>query len=410
MTETQSQVDFRSLVVDGASSRQRYVLDDLARLREEGLAIQIDISGTGIFTTALDWSEIGVGSDSTRARWFTRGRKYLFPKDDINAINNVVSKMRQTYSELTHDIAVLRPWRYLHYRQYQAWSTRWQELTEQLDLVIEDLIERYDQAIDTLAAEYNAICHEAWSSIIAAGDEFVVFKGQPFEDVDEFTDTVVAAVLAKVPSPERIREEISAVYRVAAVQGIEDIAREEARAAQLRAEAEAARAQSARIEQELDHNERMLRLEEEAKRQQIELMMHAEAERIRAEIDTITSPLEETFTALRLKMSEAASDMIRSIQKNGGKVHGRTAQKALESLSELFDLRSIVDDARLRERLEELKAAVGPVGDSRANNAPERNSDQVVRALEQIQALVDTARDDFMAQPSRFAMLEVDEV
>lgn len=412
MTQTQPQpdIDFRSVIVSGASANGRFILNDMQRLREEGLAIQIDIGGAGIFTTSLDWSELGVGGDSTRARWFTKGRKYLFPKEDIAALNNVISKMRQAYTGMTHDIAAIRPWRYLHYKQYRAWSETWHTLTTQLDSVVQDMIAHYDQAVDTLAADYNTICREAWESITAGGEEYAIFKGQTYDDLDQFTDAVVAAVLAKVPSPDRIRDEIRAVYRVAAVQGVEDIAREEARASQLRAEAEAARLQAVKVNQELDHNERMLRLEEEAKRQQIELMMRAEADRIRAEIDTITSPLEETFTALRLKMSEAASDMIRSIQANGGKVHGRTAQRALESLSELFDLRSIVDDRRLRERLDELKAAVGPVGKDRTEAAPERDPSQVIRALEQIQSLVETAREDFMtAEPSRFAMLELDE-
>lgn len=401
-------IDFRSIVTAGAASQQRYRLNDLQKLREEGLAIQLDIRGCGIFTTAIDWAELGVGGTSTRAKWFTRGRKYLFPKEDIAQLNNVISKMRQAYTSLTHDISVLRPWRYLHYKRYQEWSMTWHELTVQLSEVVESMIAHYDDAVDTLAAEYNQICAEAWQSITASGEEFAIFRGQSYDDQDDFTDAVVSAVLAKVPSPDRIREEIRAVYLTATVQGVEDIAREEARAAQLRAEAEAARLEATKVEQELDHNERVLRMEEEAKRRQIEMMLHAEAERIREEIDTITSPLEEAFTALRSQMSRTASEMIRTIQTNGGKVHGRTAQKALETLSELFEMRSIVDDKRLRERLEELKSAVGPVGESRTKATPERSAEQVVKALEQIQSLVETAREDFTAEPSRFAMLEVD--
>lgn len=402
--------NFRTQVSQAAGSNQRVLLNDYQKLREEGLAIQLDISGTGIFTTALDWAELGVGIDSTRAKWFTRGRKYLFPKENVAALSNVVSKMRQAYSSMTRDIAVLRPWRYLHYKMYREWSATWQGLTVQLAEVVEDMIANYTTAVDTLAAEYNAICAEAWNAITATGtgDDFITFKGRPYNDQDEFTDAVVSAVLAKIPSPERIREEIKAVYHTAVIQGIEDIAREEARAAQLRAQAEVAKLESSKMEQELSHQQRMYQLEEDGKREQIELMLHAEAERIRSEMDTIASPLEETFVQLRQYMAETASEMIRTIQAGGGKIHGRTARKALETLSELFEMRTIVDDEKLRTRLEELKAAIGPVGESKDKSSPERDSQSVVKALEQIQSLVESAREDFTAEPSRFALLEVD--
>lgn len=391
-----------------ATHVEKVRISEYQKLKEEGVLIQLDITGGSLFMTSVDWSELGISIESTRAKWLTKGRKYLFPKEQVAELQSVISKMRQGFARLTHDIIGMRPYRYLHYKQYAAWTQAWNSLKIELEQVKASMLEGYDDAVDRLAAEYNQIAAEAWKAVMDAGEEMVVFKGHPYEDLDEFTDAVVSAVLAKMPSREKIGQDIQCGYHTALIQGMDDIAREERRAAQIRAEAQALAFDTAKAESELEHQRRMNLLSEEEKRVQIETMMKAEAERIRAEMTTITSPLEETFVSLRRYMAETASEMIRSIQSNGGKIHGKTAQKALETLTALFEMRTIVDDSRLCERLNQLKAAIGPVGEARTKDTPERDTEQVVKSLEAIQSLVESAREDFLAEPSRFALLEVE--
>jgi hypothetical protein len=57
--------------------------------------------------------------------------------------------------------------------------------------------------------------------------------------------------------------------------------------------------------------------------------------------------------------------------------------------------------------LEALKQAIGPIGDEKTGNEPERDTNQVVRHLQEIAELEHQAVIDLMAGPSRFGMIEL---
>jgi hypothetical protein len=392
------------LQTDGGVRKIR--ISDYQILKEEGILVQLDISGPSIFQAGLDWAEIGVSLESTRVAWMTPGRKYLYPKHLVNRLNSVISRMRQALQKYTHDLEGFRPYRYLHYKQYATWVETWAELLKEFNQIKADLIALYEPAVDEITEQYNLCARESFLAALSSGETSVIFNRHAYNDPDLFVDAVVSAVVSRVPTLDQIESEIHAAYHTAIIQGLDDLAREETRAQRLRAEAEeqvrAARLENEKLENEVSHAQEMQRIEEEGKRAQIEAMLHAEAESIRSKIEEAAGPLEQTFITLRQEMAQAAGEMLDSIQKNGH-LHGRSAKRAVETLGELIDMRSLVDDAQLKEKFAELVNAIGPVG---SNQAEERSTEDITAALESIQELVKSARADFSAQPSRFEFME----
>jgi len=381
-------------------------------LKQEGILINLDISGSSMFVCGTDWGELGVSGDSTRAARMTPGRKYLYPKAAVNRINSVVSAMRQCLERYSYDLTGFRPNRYMHYKTYGHWQAEWDQLLERFNAVKAELIAMHDQAVDDLADEFRTIAAEAWD---ANGHQSLFFKGVKYSDLDEFTDAVVARVLSKMPDVETIEAGMHADYRVSMLYGLEEIARSEANATRIReiAEAELAKAKdeqqsaylnSAILQEQYNHEQRMMRMNEQEKELAIEAMMHAEAEHAREQLKEIASPFQEVFVALRNQIAQDATEMLASIQKNSF-VKGKVAERG-RGLLDLYELMTIGEDAELRGKLTQLRNAIGTIGDERAKDAAPRDTAEVVNALESIRALAHSAAQDLAAGPSRFSFLE----
>lgn len=145
-------------------------------------------------------------------------------------------------------------------------------------------------------------------------------------------------------------------------------------------------------------------MEEEEKAIQIAAMRQAEAEHARQRLQQMTSPFDEVFTTLRSRLAESAREMLESIQKNGF-VRGKVAEKG-RGLLELYQLMAAHDDYELRDQLVALRQAIGPVGDDRPADAPERSAAEISDILQQINGLAETAAQDLMEGPSRFSLVE----
>lgn len=385
-------------------------------LKREGILVNLDIGGSSIFVCGTDWGELGVGNDSARAQRMTPGRKYLYPKEQVNRLNSVVSAMRQTLERYSYELTGFRPSRYMHYKVYPVWKREWELLTGRFNEVKQDLIDMHDGAVDELAEEFRQIALEAWASSVGKGDEFIVFAGESYTDMDAFTDAVMAKALAKMPAVEDIEEKLHADYRVSMLYGLDDIAKQEEAARVLREQAEI-QLEQARLEKHeaylkdaaaqdaYNHQERMARMAEQEKSIQIEAMMMAEAEHAREQLKAAVSPFQEVFSQMRKQIADDAVEMLESIQKNKF-VRGKVAERG-RGLLELYELMSVQDDAALHEKLVLLKQAIGPVGEERDKNAPERDTNQVVSALEAIKDLAHAAAVDLAAGPSRAAFIEM---
>lgn len=398
----------------------------LNKLLSEGILINLDISGEGMFMKQADWSEIGIQVGEIRSSRLTRGQKYLISEQRIKNLRTVTTRMRQWLEKLTVDITGFRPYRYLNYKRHLEWTEKWAELTKEFVAAKQDILDNYETDIEDLKKDYEEIADLSWRSMKALGCDEIDYDGQRFTDKNEFTQRMIQKVLSKVPSMEKIAQGLTADYSVSILQGQEQIEEHYLKSEKIRAEAEVVRAQAeakiaiekAKLNAKLDeeyaqakllqeqerHETEMNFLAEQEKQAAIHAMIKAEADHIRQQFADQIAPIEQVFTQLRKEMAEICLDAAESVKKNGY-VRGKTAEK-LRGLVEFYQLSSIQEDPVLLQKLQELRKAVGPVGDERTKDMPERSPEEVIGALNQVIDLQNTVKQDLTLGPSRISLID----
>ncbi len=389
---------------------------ELDRLRKEGLLVDLEISGISMFIRAAVWSELGIGEDDIRRGRFTTGSKYLIPKTMIDRLRSVETRMRQTLDRHSYDLTGFRPYRWIPVNAYKAWHNKWFELLSEFDLVKAEIIDQYDSYRDSLAGEFAEGAHQAWHSLVANGYTGIQVDGFVHTSVNTFADALVEKALAKLPDRETVETRLPADYRVGLVYSDEDVAADDYRAQQIRAEAslewaqadakkQEAYLQSNILQSQLQHQKDMQTLEEEEKQVKINAMLNLEGEHIRQQLQSIASPLDEAVAAFAGRLAQDCTDMLTNIQ-GSGFVRGKIAEKG-RGLLELYNLLAVKDNKELRSRLVDLQNAIGPIGAERSKTEPERNTAAVATALQQIIELAHVEAGRLSQGPSRSDFLEI---
>jgi len=398
----------------------------LNQLLSEGILIDLDITGESMFTRQADWSEVGIQAGEIRSSRLTRGQKFLISEERIKNLRSVTTRMRQWLEKMTNDITGFRPWRYLNYKRYEDWVERWGALLNEFQSAKQDILDHYDKDIEDLKRDYEEIAERSWQSIRSLGYEAIIYNDRAFTDKTEFAQYMIERVLEKVPSKHTIELVLQADYRVSIIEGQGQIEEHYLKSETIRAEAAVVRAQAeakiaiekAKLNAQLDeeyaqarmlqeqerHNSEMNLLAEQEKRAKIDAMIRAEADHIRQQFAKEVSPIEEVFTQLRKEMAEICLGAAESVKKNGY-VRGKTAEK-LRGLVEFYQLSSIQEDPVLLQKLQELRKAVGPVGDERTKDMPERSPEEVIGALKQVIDLQNTIKQDLAQGPSRISLID----
>jgi len=200
---------------------------------------------------------------------------------------------------------------------------------------------------------------------------------------------------------------LNADYVTALVYAEQDVAQDEARAEAIRDQQETSRkineikvnlaSERARAEA---WNIQAGQREREVK---IEAMIQAEAEHARQQLQSVTSPFAEVFTALRSQMAQDASDILTNIKKNGF-VRGKVAERG-RGLLEMFDIMCTHDDKDLRAKLISLRSQLGSKGTKQDDES--RDVESITETLTEIMQLESMATADMVAGPSRFSALDV---
>lgn len=412
--ESESREKVASLV--GKDSSQVGVVQlQLERLLTEGILIELDIKGESMFTRLADWSEIGIDVDDIRSNRLTRGQKFLIAESRIKNLRTVTTRMRQWLEKSTNDITGFRPWRYLYYKRYVDWKERWNILTADFESAKQDILDNYDDDKKTLASDFREVAEKSWKSIMACGNKSVLYNSIRYTDFEDFTDAVIATVLATVPTKEQIQAGLKVDYHVSILKGRDQVESEMVKSAKKkaqidlidtkkRAKEEVAFSQARILQEEERHLVEMNELAEYEKRVAIDAMIKAEAEHIRQQFAETVAPIEEVFSKVRAEMAEICFEAIESIKKNGH-VRGRTADK-LHGLVEFYQMTSIQDDPKLLLKLQELKKVIGDVGPARAKDTATREPESVIAALEDVVELKNSIREDLAEVPSRFSFVE----
>jgi hypothetical protein len=377
-------------------------------LRKQGILVDLSISGTSMFTRSTTWVELGIQpeADDKRTERFTRGQKYLIPEEVIKRLRSIETSMRAALDYYGQTITGFRPYRWIPFTAYDEWRERWEDLTDRFNAVKAEILVDYDFYIERLKEDFGEVAVKSWNSIQAQGYDWVILDGKPLGR-EAFIEAVIADAMSKLPSRQHIEQNLKADYVTALVYGMEDVETDKARAAVVKAEADAARVKAdleikAKSEQ-VRHTMKVNQLAEMEKEAKIEAMWKAEIEHARAQLGEIVSPFEEVFRNLRNRFADDAAEMLESIKKNGF-VRGKVAEKG-RGLVELFDMWAVHSDAELRAKLIDLKKAIGPSVKNRAD-ASERSTEDVKAILEDIAELAHKAAADLQQGPSRFSFIE----
>lgn len=364
-------------------------------IRDQGILIDLDVSGVSMFSRAASWMELGIHDKDARRQRLSKGQKYLIPDRKIKEIRSIESRMRQLVERYSYRITGFSPYRWIPFTAYETFRKDW-EVLEILfydwKTEIETGIENYR---DELANDYSVMARQAWKSIQGQGYGAVIVDGVSYLTEDDFIDRIVSKALENFPTARQVKSNLQADYSTAIVYasfGPDQLDAERAvRANQLE-------------QAEFSHEMDLLEIDIQSKRDKRDSMKKAELEHARERIQNMTSPFEEVFTALRSRIAADVEKMIGSIQKNGY-VRGKIAQQGV-GLLELYELMAAHDDHELKDRLQHLRQSIGTVGPSRQKNAPERDTEKIVELLEEIGDLAHTAQEDLTRGPSRFSFLE----
>src|SRR6185503_3620363 len=72
------------------------VRTQLSILRERGILIDLNVTGTNLFKKTLSWLESGVRAlPDARTAYFTQGSKYVWNDEQAKELMSVVTQMRQ---------------------------------------------------------------------------------------------------------------------------------------------------------------------------------------------------------------------------------------------------------------------------------------------------------------------------
>ncbi|MDD2923194.1 MAG: hypothetical protein PHQ36_12985, partial [Anaerolineales bacterium] len=369
---------------------QQTVHMQLAKLRQEGILVDLNITGTGIFQRVPNWAELGIPefTGDKRATQFTKGAKYLYPEEKVRAVKSFESRLRQNLDKYSFEVAGFRPFRWLPYTAYQAWRAKHDEIVAQANEFIQtQLIDCHDQCRDQIAATYKEIAEAAWLSATTGENakgrraqtyKFIILydktsREQLTLDHAGFVSYIVAQALAQIPGVEDIMNKLRYDYTTALVYGQEDVAADEANAENIRANVKFERERAMLENQFLAEKVRKQawdnQTEQTQKEQILEAMRQAEYDHHRQQLQETVSPFVEVYRQAIGQFINHAKDMLESIQKNKH-VRGKVAERG-RGLLDVYNLLVLpgMGDDRMMEYLKDLRSLLGPADDTRNTEA-----------------------------------------
>lgn len=362
---------------------------ELETLKKQGLLIDLEIRGIGMFSRQASWSEMGIGENDDDPRYtnLRRGQKLLIPIEHVKTLRSIESKMRQLLDKVSFDVTGFRPFRWLPYTSYDSFKEKWERLVNQLEAEKSVILAHYTEYVDRLADEYTKLAESSWKAITVQSYgtyEWVIVNGVGYNH-DGFIDLIVSAAVAKMPAQSEIMTCIGADYRLGNVVSDASLLEEKLAVEKINAERE------------------LVQTETALKRQKLIEMQAAEVAHYKATLAETASPFEEVFTELRRRVASDARSMLDTIKKNG-KVASRVATQGA-GLIKLFEMMAIHDDSQLKGILTDLKAEIGTVGGD--TNPDDRNVEKIQDLLNQVLEMEKQAAAHLTEGPNRFEMLEI---
>jgi len=281
-------------------------------------------------------------------------------------MRSIEMRSRQNLEKYSHLVPAFGQYKWLPWTAYESFREAHDALVTELEAAKQSAISRWDDVYEANRETAAAIAENAWKAMLAQyapGDEVMIVTQDhtPFSSKtghDRFIEYVVQKALSKMPLPEEIQAQVKIDYSTSILYGEHEVAAEDAALAQAKAskaEADQAAYEAQHQLWQMQHEEEILELTQEAK---IEAFKHAEMEHARQQLAAMGSPIQDALDGLRATLYDAVGNLVTGIRKNGG-FRGRASDKAAELYQMWKELNGgLLQDATLEAALENLNGTM----------------------------------------------------
>lgn len=385
-------------------SQVRTFAYELAVLRNRGLLVALNIQGTGMFERKADFDEYGVSKGDIRQDRLKTGRKLILPvDDDVKVFKSIASTIRNLLIKYSNKLPGFYPY---HYVPFPAFQSKFKPKFLECQILWQAQIERVIDNLDGYRDQISALAAQEAEQSWRAMDYSFTLNGEKMDDFEDYVDYCVNRDTADIPTEEEIREKLNLDYYVAMVYGAADMAADRLKAVlldqQVRIEQERESITIQTMNEEARSQAERNYIEEETLRQKREAILTAEAEHVRKQLAENGSPFDQIIRDMRDRAAKSAAEMLISIKQNGF-LHTKIADKG-KGLKEYFELMATHDDTYLMDLLTHLDKKIGEV--SRVQG--KRDNSEIIKTLEEIEALSKREFKALMNDKGYFAAIEVE--
>jgi hypothetical protein len=387
---------------------------DLSVLNESGIFVNVDARNFGLLDRRLDWRALGIT--------LPRGGDLSFRPPRCGLVPDRYRLPLLRPAGQSH--AILHRFSY-HFRLvatvFESAQYRWVPWSawEGFERAFADELAQLRTAMDAYEADFLAIRErvlETFRQLATDSTRRLAATGQPVPPA--FEEAVTGEVLASLPTPEALRQQVTLQYRVGVMQLGSEMwaearlaADERRRVQEVQSEAHLARQRAEAAERQVQEQlwsereriRRQLQAEQEERQREAavkERLRQLKLEAARDRLQEALSPLEEGARQLHAAIYEGASAIRASLQKHQA-LRGPSARRVRE-LCRWYAMMNWQGDAELEALVAELEQlATAPVGRRR-----KRDPKPIDQVLADIVALT-YADARALAEPNRMAGLEL---
>lgn len=331
-------------------------------LKNNGIFVDVDISGKSLFVRSASLGEIGFQDTDTRKERFRPPSRYLIDKDLFNELFSTAEKLRAITYKYATDIEIFRPYRWIPFQAYEEWKREWDEIKSQcIEILDKKILANYDDLRKKAEEDFRKSFEESFRQLKNQGRKQIVVDGVTYVNRNDFVEAMTRRAMERFPTPDQIRQEVRFEYKVATFTVDLDVEREWA-------EIEA----------------KNLKNREQAAK--INAIRQAELEHVRKQLAEMKSPLVKVVESLREKILADVETMLQSVKKNG--FLREDIRSRGESLLQFYELLAVVDDRKLREKLVEMDRLL-------KNEPPKSRDRQFTKQIEkQLTEIVNLAHEE----------------
>lgn len=366
-TEQANDIDLATATAIKQAAADRAGLDDteiggmvfqLRHLRETGILIDISVGGSTLFSRRANLYELGIPRKSIRGENVTAGSQFMGPRKFVSRQASMAERIRALGKKYCQEVTGFKPYEYLHWKVYDEFKEKWDDLMGQFDEMRNEALENLDEWREAYLEKIALQAEESWTAMMGRKRSALILhlrheKTKTFENKQAFVEWVVERAEGAFPSEKRVREMMYADYKTAVLLSEADITAEKARDAEELAAIKQARAEQAEAHAravEAVEQERVAKSEAQLKMQAIH---QAELEHARDQIAQITSPFEELFSNLRAQVFAEFQEIAASVRKNG--FLNPQVGKRIQNIIKLVQMKDAVNDHKLAALLSKVE-------------------------------------------------------